>query len=181
MNYKVRSIRADEWPAVKALRLVSLQDPVAHLAFLETYEQAAAHPDSFWQERAVSSADGAPDAQQIIAEGPDGDWVGTLTVLMEEAGGTDWAGFPVERKQGHVVAVFVRPDHRGIGLTEVLIDAGLEWAWAHGAERVRLIVHEENGRAQRLYRKVGFEPTGVTVPLTQAPGASELEFAIERE
>jgi GNAT superfamily N-acetyltransferase len=181
MNYKVRSIHADEWPEAKAIRLVALQDPVAHLAFLETYEKAMTHPDSFWQERAAGSAEGAAGAQQIIAEGPDGRWVGTLTVLMEEAGATDWAGFPVERKQGHVVAVFVQPEHRGIGLTEVLFDAGLEWAWARGAERVRLIVHEENGRAQRLYRKVGFEPTGVTVPLAQAPGASELEFALERE
>ncbi|WNM36185.1 GNAT family N-acetyltransferase [Streptomyces sp. Li-HN-5-11] len=181
MNYKVRSIRADEWPQARALRLASLQDPVAHLAFLETYEQAAARPDSFWQERAARSSEGAADAQQIIAEGPDGEWVGTLTVLIEEAGTTDWAGFPVERKQGHIVGVFVRPECRGIGLTEVLFDAGLEWAWAQAVERVRLIVHEENGRAQRLYRKVGFVPTGVTVPLDGAPGESELEFALERE
>jgi GNAT superfamily N-acetyltransferase len=181
MNYKVRSIHADEWPRAKALRLAALQDPVAHLAFLETYEAAVAHPDSFWQERAAGSAEGASGAQQIIAEGPDGEWVGTLTVLIEEAGTTDWAGFPVERKQGHLVGVFVQPEHRGIGLTEVLFDAGLEWAWAQGAERVRLIVHEDNGRAQRLYRKVGFEPTGVTVPLPQTAGATELEFAIEPE
>ncbi|MGW2522475.1 GNAT family N-acetyltransferase [Streptomyces sp. NPDC001617] len=181
MNYKVRSIHADEWPEAKALRLVALRDPVAHLAFLETYEQAAAHPDSFWQERAVGACEGAFGAQQIIAEGPDGEWVGTLTVLMEEAGSTDWAGFPVERKQGHVVGVFVRDEHRGIGLTEVLFDAGLEWAWAQGAERVRLIVHEDNGRAQRLYRKVGFVPTGAMVPLEQASGESELEFALERD
>ena len=100
-------------------------------------------------------------------------------MLIEEAGTEDWAGFPVERKQGHVVGVFVRPEYRGIGLTEVLFDAGLEWAWEQGAERVRLIVHEDNGRAQRLYRKVGFVPTGVTVPLGTAPGESELEFALE--
>lgn len=181
MTYKVRSIRADEWREVKALRLASLQDPVAHLAFLETYEQAAARSDAFWQERAAGGAEGASGAQQIVAEGPDGEWVGTLTVLMEEAGSTDWAGFPIERRQGHVVGVFVRPEHRGIGLTEVLFEAGLEWAWAQGAERVRLIVHEDNGRAQRLYRKVGFAPTGVTVPLTAAPGQLELEFALDRD
>ncbi|MGW2722222.1 GNAT family N-acetyltransferase [Streptomyces sp. NPDC001492] len=181
MNYKIRSIRADEWPRAKALRLVSLQDPVAHLAFLETYEQAIARPDSFWQERAAGAAEGASGAQQIIAEGPDGEWVGTLVVLVEEAGSTDWAGFPVERKQGHVVGVFVRPECRGIGLTEVLFDAGLEWAWAQGVERVRLIVHEENGRAQRFYRKVGFTPTGVTVPLEERPGEAELEFALVRD
>ncbi|MEU9395036.1 GNAT family N-acetyltransferase [Streptomyces sp. NPDC048324] len=181
MTYKVRSIHADEWREVKALRLAALQDPVAHLAFLETYEQAAARSDAFWQERAAGGAEGAAGAQQIVAEGPDGEWVGTLTVLMEEAGTTDWAGFPIERRQGHVVGVFVRPEHRGIGLTEVLFEAGLDWAWAQGAEQVRLIVHEDNGRAQRLYRKVGFAPTGVTVPLSAAPGQLELEFALERE
>ncbi|MXM68524.1 GNAT family N-acetyltransferase [Streptomyces sp. HUCO-GS316] len=180
MNYVIRSIRADEWPAAKALRLVALQDPVAHLAFLETYEDAVARPDSFFQERAESAAEGATGAQQIIAEVPDGEWVGTLTVLVEQPGTKDWAGFPVERKQGHIVGVFVRPEHRGIGLTEALFEAGVEWAWGMGAERVRLIVHEENGRAQGLYRKVGFVPSGLVVPLTPAPGESELEFVLDR-
>ncbi|WP_020122906.1 GNAT family N-acetyltransferase [Streptomyces canus] len=180
MSYVIRSVRADEWPAAKELRLVALQDPVAPLAFLETYEEAAARPDSFWRERTAKGADGADGAQTVIAEAPDGRWVGTVTVLLEEPGTTDWAGFPVERKQGHVVGVFVRPEERGNGLTDVLFDAAVEWAWAHGAERVRLIVHEDNGRAQRFYRKAGFEPTGVVVPLTAASGQSELEFALER-
>jgi GNAT superfamily N-acetyltransferase len=86
----------------------------------------------------------------------------------------------VERKQGHVVGVFVRPEERGSGLTEVLFDAALEWSWAQGLERVRLIVHEENGRAQRFYRRVGFLPSGVTVSLGDA-GERELEFVLERE
>ncbi|MER5942046.1 GNAT family N-acetyltransferase [Streptomyces sp. NPDC001928] len=178
--YVIRSIRADEWPAAKELRLAALQDPIAPLAFLETYDQAAARPDSFWQERAAQACEGADGVQQIIAEGPDGAWVGTLTVLVEEPGTTDWAGFAVERKQGHLVGVFVRPEERGSGLTDVLFDAALEWAWSRGAERVRLIVHEENGRAQRFYRKVGFEPSGVIVPLGEGAEDSELEFVIER-
>ncbi|MFE9444832.1 GNAT family N-acetyltransferase [Streptomyces sp. NPDC006602] len=179
-SYVIRSVRVDEWPAVKELRLAALQDPVAHLAFLETYEEAAAKSDSYWKERTAGGAEGSTGVQQIIAEGPDGRWVGTLTVLIEEPGTTDWAGFPVERKQGHVVGVFVRPEERGNGLTDVLFDAGLEWAWGRGAERVRLIVHEENGRAQRFYRKVGFMPSGVTVPLAARPGERELEFVLER-
>jgi GNAT superfamily N-acetyltransferase len=180
MHHLIRSIRPDEWPAVRRLRLAALQDPVAHLAFLETYEEAVAKPDSFWQERAAGAAEGAAGAQQIVAEAPDGSWVGTLTVLVEEAGTKDWAGFPVERKQGHVVAVFVRPEHRGSGLTEALFDAGLEWAWRRGAERVRLIVHEDNGRARAFYRKMGFVPSGVTVPLTGDSGEQELEMVVER-
>ncbi|WP_037857250.1 GNAT family N-acetyltransferase [Streptomyces sp. NRRL S-340] len=179
-KYLVRAIRADEWPAVKALRLEALQDPVAHLAFLETYADAAARPDSFWQDRAAGAAEGATEVRQFIAEGPDGQWVGTVTLLMEEAGTTDWAGFPIEQRQGHVVGVYVRPEHRGCGLTEVLFDEALRWAWETGAERVRLIVHEDNGRAQRFYRRVGFLPSGRTVPLASAPGADELEYVLAR-
>ncbi len=115
MSYKVRSLHADEWPRAKALRLEALRDPVASIAFMETYESAAAESDSFWQGRAERSAEGASGAQQIIAEGPDGEWVGTVTVLMEEAGSTDWAGLPVERLQGHLVGVYVQPGHRGSG------------------------------------------------------------------
>ncbi|WP_406217584.1 GNAT family N-acetyltransferase [Streptomyces canus] len=181
MVYVIRSIRADEWPAVKELRLDSLRDPVAHLAFLETYEEAVARPDSFWEDRAAGAAEGETGAQHFVAEGSDGRWLGQLVVLLEEAGTTDWAGFPVERRQGHIVGVYVRPEARGGELTKTLFAAGLEWAWGAGAERVRLIVHEDNGRAQGLYRKVGFVPSGVRVPLPQAAGESELEFVLERD
>jgi len=180
MQQTIRSIRPEEWSAVKELRLAALQDPVAHLAFLETYEQAAAEPDSFWQGRAAGGSEGAAGAQQIIAETQDGIWVGTVTVLVEEAGTEDWAGIPVERRQGHVVGVFVRPEYRGTGLTKALFDAGLEWAWGRGVERVRLLVHEENGRAGAFYRKMGFVPSGVTVPWSEGSGESELEMVIER-
>ncbi|WP_306191335.1 GNAT family N-acetyltransferase [Streptomyces sp. MK5] len=179
-KFVVRAIRAAEWPAVKALRLLALQDPMAPLAFLETYDEAAARPDSFWQDRATNAAAGATEAQTFVAEGPDGEWAGTVTMLLERAGTTDWAGFPVEQRQGHVVGVYVRPEHRGCGLTEVLFDEALQWAWNADAERVRLIVHEDNGRAQRFYRRVGFVPTGRTVPLSARPDETELEYVLER-
>ncbi|WP_395576662.1 GNAT family N-acetyltransferase [Streptomyces sp. BK79] len=181
-DYVIRSIRADEWPAVKELRLRALRDPLAHLAYLETYDDAVVRPDSYWQERAKGGAEGGDGrARQFVAEGPGGLWLGTLTVLVEEAGTTDWAGFPVERSQGHVVGVFVRPEWRGSGLTKALFAAGLEWAWESGLERVRLIVHPDNGRAQGAYRKAGFVPSGRTVPLAGGgPGDHELEFVLER-
>ncbi|MEU9452333.1 GNAT family N-acetyltransferase [Streptomyces sp. NPDC048277] len=179
-DYVTRAIRADEWEAVKRLRLVALQDPVAGIAFLETYEDALARPDSFYQERAARSAEEPSGARQFIAKAADGEWVGSLTVLVEEAGATDWAGLPVERRQGHVVGVFVRPEHRGRGILKVLFDAGVAWAREQGAERVRLLVHEENARAQGAYRKAGFVPSGVIVPLGQGDEAeNEVEFVLE--
>lgn len=190
----IRSVRVDEWRAAKELRLAALRDPVAHIAFLETYEEAVGRPDSFWQERVQRGAEGATGAQQIIAEGPDGEWVGGLVVLVEEPGTTDWTGSVVEQRQGLIVGVFMLPEHRGCGLTDVLFDAALEWAWrAAGVERVRLIVHQDNARAQRFYRRVGFVPSGVTVPLGAGPAGPagpagsgdsddfELEFVLERE
>lgn len=179
-DYVIRAIRADEWQAAKRLRLDALRDPVAHIAFMETYDNAVAEPDSFWQGRAEGSGEGSAGARQFIAEAPDGTWVGTLTVLVEEAGSTDWTGCEVDRKQGHVVGVFVQPEYRGIGLTEALFQEGLRWTWSIGAERIRLIAHEDNARAQGFYRKMGFVPSGVIVPLEQKPGESELEFVLEQ-
>ncbi|GAB7109411.1 GNAT family N-acetyltransferase [Streptomyces phaeofaciens JCM 4814] len=178
-DFSVRGIQAQEWGAVKALRLLALQDPMAPLAFLETYEHAVEQPDSFWQERASRAGEGALAVRQFIAETEDGVWVGTLTVLVEAAGTVDWAGYPVEHQQGHVVGVYVRPEWRGGEVIRGLFDAALEWAWEHGLERVRLIVHEENLRAQGAYRKFGFVPSGVTVALEAAPGESELEFVLD--
>ncbi|AGF64384.1 acetyltransferase [Streptomyces hygroscopicus subsp. jinggangensis TL01] len=165
---------------MKELRLDSLRDPVAHLAFLETYENAAAKPDSFWQDRAVTSGEGSTTARQFIAETADGTWAGSVTVLLEEAGSKDWAGFPVDRRQGHVVGVFVRPEHRGNGLIEALFQAGVSWAWERAAERVRLFVHEDNARAQAAYRKIGFAPSGLVVAFSKDEAEQELEFVLER-
>ncbi|WP_079173092.1 GNAT family N-acetyltransferase [Streptomyces monashensis] len=179
-DYVIRAIRPDDWPLVKRLRLDALRDPMAGLAFLETYEEAVARADAFWQDRAEGSGEGSAAARQFVAEAPDGVWAGSVTVLIEEAGTKDWAGMPVERRQGHVVGVYVRPEHRGNGLIKALLDAGAAWAWERGAERVRLLVHEKNARAQGAYRKAGFVPSGVTVPLGKDEEQDELEFVLGR-
>ncbi|MBV2356797.1 GNAT family N-acetyltransferase [Streptomyces sp. J2-1] len=179
-GYLVRAVRPHEWAAVKALRLDALRDPVAPLAFLDTYEEAVARPDSFWQDRAVGSGEGSERARQFVAEAPDGTWAGTVTVLREEPGTEDWSGAAVERRQGHVVGVFVRPGHRGNGLIGALFDAGVEWAWEWGAERMRLFVHADNGRAQGAYRRLGFAPSGLVVSFAKDETENELEFVRER-
>ncbi|MFE8947723.1 GNAT family N-acetyltransferase [Streptomyces sp. NPDC007856] len=178
-DYLIRAIRPDDWPRVKQLRLDALRDPSAGLAFLETYEEAEARADVFWQDRAVGSGEGSTAARQFIAETPDGTWAGSVTVLIEEAGTKDWAGLAVECRQGHVVGVFVRPEHRGNGLIKALLDAGVEWARQRGVERVRLLVHEDNERAQGAYRKAGFVPSGVVVPFVRDTGQNELEFVLQ--
>ncbi|MEF9904902.1 GNAT family N-acetyltransferase [Streptomyces sp. P9-A2] len=179
-DYVIRPVRAGEWTALKRLRLTALRDPVADIAFLDTYEKAVAQPDTYWQERTARAAEGADGMRQFIAETAGGAWVGTVAVLVEEPGATDLAGFPVERRQGHLFGVFVRPEHRGNGLTKALFEAALEWAWAVRLERVRLIVHPDNARALGFYRKAGFVESGVTLPLAGKPDEHELEMVVER-
>lgn len=138
-------------------------------------------PDSFWRERAAGAAEGVRERQQVVAVAPDGRWVGSVVVLVEEAGAQGALGDVSEVRQGHFVAVYVRPEVRGRGLTERLFAYALEWAWeVAGVERVRLFVDERNGRAEAFYRKFGFVPTGESVPVPGDPGARELEFVFKR-
>ncbi|WP_369377489.1 GNAT family N-acetyltransferase [Streptomyces sp. cg36] len=177
MEHVIRPVRADEWLKAKELRLAALADPAAPVAFLETTEQAEAQPDSFWQDRTARAT--GTGACQFIAEAPDGTWAGSVVVLIEEPGTEDFFGARIEATQGHLVGVFVRPEHRGIGLTERLFAAAVEWAWSlePALGRVRLYVHEDNPRARGFYGKFGFVPTGRTT----GPSAEEGESSASQE
>ncbi|MFE0686339.1 GNAT family N-acetyltransferase [Streptomyces sp. NPDC058961] len=180
MEHVIRPVRADEWRKVKELRLASLADPVASVAFLDTLETASAQPDEFWQERARNAQ--GPSVRQFVAEGPDGTWAGNVVVIAETEGADDVFGNRIDSSQAHIVGVFVRPEHRGTGLTERLFAAALAWAWAleePRVNRVRLLVHEDNPRARGFYRKAGFVLTGFTALLTD-DGGRDLEMEIPR-
>ncbi|MBT2539425.1 GNAT family N-acetyltransferase [Streptomyces sp. ISL-44] len=181
-QYVIRPVRGDEWEKVKELRIAALNDPAAPVAFLETVEQAESRPDEFWQARAEGASHGRA-ARQFVAEGPGGEWAGSVTVLVEESGTTDIFDRVIEQAQGHLVGVFVRPGQRGSGLTEGLFEAALEWAWSleePALERVRLFVHEDNARAEAFYRRFGFEATGTFVLVSADPSAKDLEYAFPR-
>ncbi|MER5863228.1 GNAT family N-acetyltransferase [Kitasatospora sp. NPDC002040] len=180
MNHIIRAVRHEDWARIRALRLDALLDPVAHLAFHDTHERAAAQPDDFWQGRAAGVAEGRA-GRQFVAEAEDGRWLGTVSVLVERPGVETFFGDVPELAQTHIVGVFVRPEARGTGLAAELFRAALEWSWSlaePSVERVRLFVHEDNVRAEAMYGKVGFKRTGHSVP---AAGArSDYELALRR-
>ncbi|MFJ4837900.1 GNAT family N-acetyltransferase [Streptomyces sp. NPDC088746] len=182
MDYVVRAVRAEEWERAREIRLAALRDPVASIAFLETFEQALARPDVFWQERTAGAAEGVHN-RQFVAEAPDGKWAGTVSVLVERAAGQPGFGEVAEVDQAHLVGVFVRPEHRGSGVVDALFREAVDWAWSLAGpplERVRLYVHEANARAEASYRRIGFVPTGQTLPMQGDPTSLELEFEIRR-
>ncbi|WP_406193196.1 GNAT family N-acetyltransferase [Kitasatospora sp. NBC_01560] len=182
MKQIIRAVQAEDWAKVKEIRLSALRDPLAPVAFLETYEDAAAKSDTFWQERTAGAAEGVL-VRQFVAEDAAGAWLGTVSVLVERAGVEGVFGTVPDAAQTHIVGVFVRPEARGSGLAQELFAAALEWSWQLAEpriERVRLFVHEDNPRAHALYLKAGFATTGFTVPVPGDAGRLEIELAVPR-
>ncbi|MCB8907804.1 MULTISPECIES: GNAT family N-acetyltransferase [unclassified Streptomyces] len=183
MDFSIRVIRAEEWERARELRLAALRDPVAHLAFLETYEASVQRPDSFWQERAEGASEtGDGTVRQFVAEASDGTWVGTISLLVERPSDEVRFGEPAKVGQTHIVGVYVRPEVRGTGVIDALFRAGVEWSWslAEPVERVRLYVHEDNARAAAFYRRFGFVATGARVPVPGHDTAMEDEYEVRR-
>ncbi|WP_426325604.1 GNAT family N-acetyltransferase [Microbacterium sp. E-13] len=156
----VRRVRADEWEAVRALRLQATGDPDAAMAFLETPQQVEARPEQFWRDRAELAA-GSETTAQFVAE-VDDLWVGGLSVLIRATGQKDHLGRFVDDRRADVVGVYVNPDHRGSGAVDLLLAAAAEWAAGLGLRRLSLDVHRDNHRAQAAYRRAGFVLTGET-------------------
>ncbi|GIH19722.1 GNAT family N-acetyltransferase [Rugosimonospora africana] len=65
----------------------------------------------------------------------------------------------------HISMVFVHPDHWGRRIGERLLDTIAEHAARHGHLVLQLWTGQANHRAQRLYRRAGFRPTGRTTYL----------------
>jgi ribosomal protein S18 acetylase RimI-like enzyme len=180
MNHVIRAVTAKDWQQVKELCLDALRDPVAGIAFLDTYDNAAVQSDEFWQGRAAGFW-GAVIAQQFIAERADGSWDGSVTVLIERAGRGDVLGRPVDTDQAHLVGVFVRPEQRGTGLARALFDAAIAFARELDEPKVslvRLYVHQDNQRAEAFYRKIGFSRSGHSVPVPGDESSIEHELVL---
>lgn len=56
--------------------------------------------------------------------------------------------------------MYVLPSHHRDGAAAALMQAGVDWAAAGGGAAVWLGVNKNNSRAQRFYRKHGFEVVG---------------------
>jgi ribosomal protein S18 acetylase RimI-like enzyme len=97
-----------------------------------------------------------PDAFLIVADDR-GDVVGMALGMQGLA--DDGAGPPLPGLC-HVAMVFVAPDRWGEGIGGRLVDALLSGARSRGYDRVQLWTQLDNPRAQHLYERHGFRPTG---------------------
>ena len=90
----------------------------------------------------------------FVAE-QDGQWVGSVTGLTPDPGGSDRPGLLL-------VAMFVDGTVRRRGVGVALVESIVDWARARDAARLTLWVTSTNEAALALYSRCGFRPTGAT-------------------
>lgn len=140
-DYTVRKLDAQDFEALKALRLEALR--LHPEAFSSDLERDAAFTDEQWRTR--------------LAPGRTfGAWIGHVLVGMV-------AWIPGDsRKTAHTAQIggmYVRAEARGTGAASALLNAAMRDASAH-AEQLTLDVNADNIRAVRFYERHGFRTVG---------------------
>jgi len=161
---QIRRIRADEWLAMRSLRLHALAD--APTAYGSTLAQEQSYSEEVWRERSLGTSSGCERAT-FVAE-RDGIWIGMVTGLANQQGET--------RESTLLVAMFVATSARREGIGVALVDALTSWARDCGANQIALWVTSDNDPAVSLYRRCGFRFTGVSKSHAHAPGLTEREM-----
>jgi GNAT superfamily N-acetyltransferase len=151
MTPTVRTLDGDDWAAWREIRLRSLREDPS--AFGSTYEREVAFDENFWRERLDD-----PGATSVLA------YAGGVPVGLGGA-------FPDRPGLLHVVAMWVEPGSRGLGVGTAVLHRIEAEATARGLG-LHLDVHTGNPAARRLYERYGFVATGETEPLRE--GSAEL-------
>jgi GNAT superfamily N-acetyltransferase len=149
----VRATALDDWEAMREIRLQALRD--APDAFASSHAREAAFEPAEWHRRATR--DGS-----FLACLPDGELAGLAGGFEEEPGVVE------------LVSMFVRPQARGHGAGEALVDAVAAWARNRNAASLHLWVTETNKPALRLYERCGFTATPERQPLPSNPALGEV-------
>ncbi len=92
----------------------------------------------------------ADDVEVLVAE-IEGHVVGSGYIKIEEG-----KVYQKHDRYGYIGFVYVRPEHRGKGVVQQIMNGLTEWAQSQGISEVRLDVYAENASAIRAYEKAGF-------------------------
>ncbi len=144
---RIRRVRADEWQALRDLRLRGLEmDPDA---FGGTLAESLTKPDTEWQARAASTE--------------------TVTfVAVTDAGFVGMGSVGPAPERPGIAAIYgmwVAPEARGQGVGGSLMDALEGWAREAGYGDIGLGVTMTNEAAIRLYTAKGYADIGERFPL----------------
>ena len=141
MDMHVRRLTEDDAEIFRQIRLQALKEHPE--TFQSTYESAAEMPLDAFKQRLRQYA------------------------LFGGFVGEDLCGFvgfyplknPKISHKGIMWGMYVKPEARGTGLAEAMVEAVADFAKGK-VEQILLSVITDNERAMRFYQKMGFEPYG---------------------
>lgn len=136
----------DDLQAFRTLRLQALHDhPEAFSADYELHSREEG--GEFWKKYLAFG-----EAAILYLACHDSDLVG-MTGIRRDSG-------PKTRHNATIWGVYVRPDWRGQGISDVLIESCCAWARETGVTIARLGVTTTNQSAIHCYERCGFQITG---------------------
>ncbi|MBU3749991.1 MAG: GNAT family N-acetyltransferase [Mycobacterium sp.] len=101
------------------------------------------------------------DPDRIVFVAQDGGRIVGYAMLIRGIGADpDVARAVPQRPAVELSKMYVLPSHHRSGAAAALLQSGIDWSVAGGATAVWLGVNKHNIRAQRFYRRHGFEVTG---------------------
>lgn len=69
------------------------------------------------------------------------------------------------KKYAYLGFMFVKPEHRGKGINQLIVEKLISWSKEKGMSEVRLDVYDQNESAVKAYEKAGFERLLLTMRL----------------
>jgi ribosomal protein S18 acetylase RimI-like enzyme len=142
LGYSIRRLTPGDMTAYRAIRHEALANHPE--AFVSTAEGFALKSDA----EIVQTLEALTIFGTIL---PDGSLGGINAFLRNEGA--------KERHRGWMIQVYVRPEHRGTGMAQTLVEHLLDHARRHVVQ-VHLGVWSENLPAIKLYQRLGFQTYG---------------------
>lgn len=93
-----------------------------------------------------------PHVEVIVAE-INGELIGSAYARIEDS-----KIYLKHPKHAYLGFMYVKPEHRGKGVNNVIIEALKQWVISRGVTEMRLEVYNENLPAIKAYEKAGFTP-----------------------
>jgi GNAT superfamily N-acetyltransferase len=154
----VRRLQLGEHELLRTIRLRALADEPS--AYGSDYAREEAFTVEIWDGRL--RADGNT---LLVCESDDGTPIGLAGGIRDSVDGS----------VGDLISMWVDPVARGSGAADALVAEVIRWAERAPVAALRLHVTDGNVRAERLYVRHGFCPTGRTF-VRERDGITEIEM-----
>lgn len=159
----IRPTNEDDWGILKAVRLAALQD--SPTSFGLSYATAAGYSEQQWRDRASHQTQ-----PQFLIAMEQGQAIGLIGDSTSPSG------------EYNLIAMWVHPMRRGMGIAGRLIKAIQARAIERGHRRIVLSVSPDNADAVGLYRRHGFTFLPEWEPLASQSGVNvqRMEWTSDR-